>query len=55
LPVLGFAIVIAWGTNAVGRAYERVAKVERGARLATGAVFVLAGVYLTLACVYRVL
>ncbi|MHC4957740.1 MAG: aromatic aminobenezylarsenical efflux permease ArsG family transporter [Planctomycetota bacterium] len=55
LPVLAFAVVIALGTNALGRAYERVAHVERWARRITGGVFVLAGTYLTLVYVYRVL
>jgi len=54
LPVLVFAVLIAGGTRALGRAYERLARVERHARRITGIVFVVAGVYLTLIYVYRV-
>jgi hypothetical protein len=39
---------------ALGRAHQRVARVEHWARRITGAVFILAGIYLTLAYVYRV-
>ena len=49
-----FAVLLAWGTNALGRAYERVSHLERGARWITGGVFVIAGIYLTLVYVYRV-
>jgi threonine/homoserine/homoserine lactone efflux protein len=52
--VLACAVLLAWGTNALGRAYERVARVERWARRITGLVFVIAGLYLTLVYVYRV-
>jgi len=55
LPVLVFAVAIACGTNALGKAWARVSRVERWARAITGGVFLLAGFYLTLVYVYRVL
>jgi len=54
LPVLVFAVVIAWSTNAVGRVFDRVAHVERWARTITGIVFIAIGIGLTLVYVYRV-
>jgi len=53
IPVILFATVLAFGANAVGRAFERISRVERRARAATGAIFITAGIYLTLAYVYR--
>jgi len=55
LPVLVFAVLIAWSTNAVGKAYARISSVERWARWITGGVFLAVGFYLTLVYVYRVL
>lgn len=55
VPVLLFGVLLAWSASSVGRAYARIAKVERGARLGTGTVFVLAGIYLSLLDVYHVL
>ena len=55
LPVLVFAVVIAWGSNAVGRVFEKISQLERWARRITGVLFVLVGIYLTLVYVYRVL
>ena len=54
LPVLVFAVLLAWGTNVVGKAYERVAQIERWARWVTGGVFLVVGVYLTLVYALRV-
>ncbi len=54
VPVVLFAAILAFGANAVGRAFERVSRVERRARAATGAIFIAAGIYLTLVYVYRV-
>ncbi|HEX6790456.1 MAG TPA: aromatic aminobenezylarsenical efflux permease ArsG family transporter [Candidatus Krumholzibacteria bacterium] len=46
LPVVFFAVLIAVGAHHVGRAFEKMAVVERAARRVTGIVFVLCGVYL---------
>jgi cytochrome c-type biogenesis protein len=52
LPVVVFAIVIAFGAHHLGKAFNRLTQIERWARRVTGAVFVAAGVYLTLAYVF---
>ncbi len=48
LPVAVFATLIAFGVNWVGRAIEKVGAFERWARLLTGWVFVVVGIYETL-------
>ncbi|RLI47864.1 MAG: hypothetical protein DRP09_21995 [Candidatus Thorarchaeota archaeon] len=55
LPVFVFAILIALGTRAVGRAFEKITQFERWARRVTGAIFLVVGVYLSLAFIFRVL
>lgn len=45
LPVIGFAILIAWGAGSLGRAFTAMTKVERFMRLATGIVFLGVGGY----------
>lgn len=47
LPVIVFAFVIGFSANYVGKLYNDLAKFEFWARRITGAVFVLAGLYLT--------
>lgn len=48
LPVLVFAILIAVGTNVVGRAYNKLVVIEKWARTVTGVLFILIGMYLSL-------
>ena len=55
MPVLGFAILVAAGAASLGSAYERMRKIERWARPATGIVFILAGIYETLRGTFHVL
>ena len=45
LPVIGFAILIAWGAGSLGRAFAAMTKVERFMRIATGVVFLGVGGY----------
>ena len=52
LPVVAFAALIAFSSQSLGRAFNRLAQVERGVRVVTGAVFVVAGLYLSLTHVY---
>lgn len=47
LPVVAAAIFLAGGTRALARGFEAMTRVERLARPVSGAVFILAGVYLT--------
>ena len=55
LPVLGFAILLATGAATLGGTYERLRRVERWARPATGIVFILAGLYETLRGTFNLL
>ncbi len=55
LPVLGFAVIIATGARALGKAFDRVAILERWMRYGTGALFIAVGVYYALRFSFRVL
>ncbi len=48
LPVIVFAILLAFSTQAVGRAYNKLRQFERWARRITGVVFILVGIYYTI-------
>jgi len=52
LPVIVVAIVLAFSANAIGNTYNSIAKVEKWARMITGAVFLAAGLYLTIDHIY---
>ncbi len=54
IPVVAFAIVLAFGARWLGKAFERVTLMERWMRAATGLVFVGVGIYMSLVYVYRV-
>lgn len=53
VPVLGFAILVAAGAASLGSAYEKLRRLERWARPATGLVFILAGIYETMRGVFH--
>lgn len=48
-PVVVFSVVIAFTAQRVARVYSGVGKIDRWARFATGTVFLLVGLYFTLA------
>lgn len=52
LPVVVFAFLVAFGARFVGKAFNRLAVVERWARRLTGVVFVIVGIYLTLVYIF---
>jgi len=52
LPVVVFAVVIASSAGAVGRLFNVLRKVEWWARRATGAIFILLGVWYTLVYIF---
>jgi cytochrome c biogenesis protein CcdA len=54
LPVVLFAILIVVSANAVAKAFDRIGAFERWARRATGAIFVVVGVYFCLAFIFKV-
>ena len=45
LPVIVFAFVLAWSAQSLGKVFHRLTQFEFWARRATGAIFVLVGVY----------
>ncbi len=55
LPLIVFAFLMAFASQSVGRAFDRLTQVERWVRTATGIVFVLAGVYYCLTHIFGVL
>ena len=54
LPVLVFAILIAFGANRLGRAYDSLAAFESWARRITGVVFIAAGIYYSLTYIFGI-
>lgn len=45
LPVIIFAFIIAFSFNSLGKAYNKLVKIEFWMRKITGAVFIIAGIY----------
>jgi cytochrome c-type biogenesis protein len=52
LPVVVFAFLIAFASQHVGKAFNRLTQIERWVRVATGVLFIVAGIYLSLTHVY---
>lgn len=52
LPVIAFALVIAFASQYVGKAFNALTTIERWFRVVTGVVFLLVGVYYTLTHIY---
>jgi cytochrome c biogenesis protein CcdA len=55
LPVLVFAVIIAFGAKSLGKAYDILTKIEKWARKITGTIFILVGIYYCLVYIFRVL
>ena len=55
LPVLVVAFLLAYSAQSVGKTYNVLSKVEWWARMVTGWVFVLVGVYFSLSYVFEVI
>ena len=55
VPVVVFAVVLAFGARWLGKLFERVTQVERWMRAITGVVFLGVGIYMSLLYVYRVI
>jgi len=52
LPVLAFSLLIVFGLSKLGKTYGAVSSFEKYARLATGVVFLLVGVYYSLVYIF---
>jgi cytochrome c biogenesis protein CcdA len=55
LPVMVFAVILATSAQSVGKAYNVLAKVEWWARMLTGVIFVIVGLYFSLKHVFHVI
>jgi cytochrome c-type biogenesis protein len=54
LPVIFFAFLIAFSSEAVGRAFHRLTQIEKWVRITAGALFILAGIYYCLTHIYGI-
>jgi cytochrome c biogenesis protein CcdA len=54
LPVLGFALLVAFGAGTIGSVFDRVTRAELWARRVTGVVFIAVGVYYSLTYIFEV-
>ena len=54
LPVMAFSVIIAISANRLTTVFARVGQVERYARYTAGAIFLLVGIYSTLALTLEV-
>ncbi len=55
LPVIGFAVIIAYSTRFAGIFFNKLSVAERWLRRITGALFVLVGLYFSLKYIFRVI
>jgi cytochrome c-type biogenesis protein len=55
LPVMVFAVLLAISAQSVGKAYNVLAKIEWWARMITGWIFILVGIYFSLKYVFQVI
>jgi len=52
LPVLAFAVLLAWGARFVAEAFNRLTQVEKWARKITGSLLICVGVYFSLRYIF---
>jgi len=55
IPVILFAFLIAFGVHSVGKAFDKMAKIEMYSRKVTGIVFILVGIFLSLKYIFEIL
>ncbi|MFC1474902.1 aromatic aminobenezylarsenical efflux permease ArsG family transporter [bacterium] len=53
LPVAVFAFLTAFGIHSLGKAYEKMARIEKYSRGITGVVFIAAGIYYCLVYIFQ--
>jgi cytochrome c biogenesis protein CcdA len=54
LPVLLFAVLIAFGAQWVGRAFNKLTQLELWIRRVTGGIFILVGIYYCLMYIFNI-
>lgn len=52
LPVVLFALLMAFASNYVGKAFNKLTQIERWVRYLAGAAFIVAGIYYCLTQIY---
>jgi len=52
LPVIVFAFLIAFASEYVGKAFNRLSQIEKWVRVSAGVLFILAGIYYSLTHIY---
>lgn len=52
LPVVGFALVMAFGVKSLGKFFDRLTQLEKWVRKATAFIFIAAGLYLLLQSIF---
>ncbi|MBN1756125.1 sulfite exporter TauE/SafE family protein [bacterium] len=55
IPVIGFTILLAISSRLMARMFNKINSFERGAQFATGIIFILIGIYLSLKYIYHLL
>lgn len=55
IPVLVFALLIAFGTKYLNKFYQNLTRIEYYTKRITGVIFILAGIYYVLAYIFKVL
>ncbi len=55
LPVIIFAFLVAFATNLVGKAFNKLTIFEKWARKVTAVIFILAGIYMVLKNIFHIL
>jgi cytochrome c-type biogenesis protein len=53
LPVIVFAFLLAFGTQAVAKTFNRLTQIEKWVRRITGIVFILVGIYYSLIYIFK--
>jgi cytochrome c-type biogenesis protein len=52
LPVIAFALVMAFSVKSLGKVFDKLARMEKWARKLTAFVFIAAGLYLLLKSIF---
>jgi threonine/homoserine/homoserine lactone efflux protein len=54
LPVIVFSVLVAFATNLVGRAFNKLTVFEKWARRVTAIIFIGAGIYISLKYIFNI-
>lgn len=54
LPVILFAVLIAFGTQYIGKLFNKIIRIEKWVRMTAGFIFIIAGIYYTFIYIFRI-